>query len=73
MDSYYMIYGVKRRLAILDEIKTRWHDRLPVNNKWQWSMKDPDLFYLMKKGKLKQVRDSQGIGGKSQTYLELVK
>lgn len=44
---------------------------VPVNNKWQQQMRlDRDLRYLVKKGKLMQIRHAAGKrGGRGQTYL----
>lgn len=82
---YSMKYGPVRRAAILKTLAmydSIWSSGLPVNNKWQWSTKkDPDLKYLLKKGKLKQIRHATRPGrnqntglkhpGKGQTFLIL--
>jgi hypothetical protein len=90
-DAYTMNYGIKRRENILKTIENYTKAKgcfsvmvgLPVNNKWQWSTKDSDLKYLIKKGILKQIRHVACRGrngntglkkhGKSQTYLVLTK
>jgi len=85
-DVYSMMFGVDRRAAILATIKMYMGSEtalpgLPVNNKYQWSTNDPDLRYLLKKGKIKRIRRStrpernlvtgRKPGGKGQTYLVL--
>lgn len=86
-NTYHMNGGVNRRNYILETIiKYQFGEGslvgLPVNNKWQWSTKDPDIKRLLKKGVVKMIRHATpyGInqntglkrGGKGQSYLVLV-
>lgn len=70
--------GARRRQALLALFQQFPDSPLPVNNKWQANMKDPDLQQLVKKGMLVQFRDGGGRthplnkrSGKRQTYLAL--
>lgn len=69
-----MPYGKIRRTRLLSYITTCESKCLYVNCKYQLQIKqDPDLRYLIKKGKLKQDRVSRGWGNKTnQTILVLV-
>ncbi|MDB5819911.1 MAG: hypothetical protein JWQ11_3551 [Rhizobacter sp.] len=74
---YAMQQGARRRLALLKLFQSYPHGRLPVNNRHQANLLDPDLAVLLKQGALSRTRPS-GFGGlnsgsssKKQTYLEL--
>jgi hypothetical protein len=87
-NTYHMNGGINRRKYILETItKYQFGDSslvgLPVNNKWQWSTKDPDIKRLLKKGLVKMIRQATPYGrnqntglkpgGKGQSYLILNK
>lgn len=70
--------GMKRRAALLALFHAYPSFTLPVNNKWQANMADPDLAYLLKRGVLVRVRDGGSArhpknrsSSKRQTYLML--
>lgn len=68
-----MAPGVRRRAALLAwfQMGAKAVQELPVNNKWQFRSQDPDLAYMLKRGLLRQTRNSAGKGRKSQSYLVL--
>lgn len=57
---YAMRPGMVRRRALLAIFRQFPRAMLPVNQKWQANLLDPDLRYLMKKGVLRQARDGGG-------------
>lgn len=70
--------GHIRRNALIALFERFPTSKLPVNNKWQANMRDPDLHYLMKKGVLVHVREGgchrhamNKLGRKRQSYLQL--
>lgn len=78
-EAYSKRPGMPRRRALLTIFRQHPTARLPVNNKWQANMADPDLRYLMKKGVLASVREGGGrrhalnkTSRKRQSYLVLV-
>lgn len=48
--------GRSRRLRLLSVFEQNPTGRLPVNNKWQATSRDPDLARLLKQGKIRQIR-----------------
>lgn len=77
-EAYHLRPGMARRKVLLTIFRQHPTTQLPVNNKWQANMADPDLRYLMKKGVLCQVRDRGGrrhpmnkTSAKRQSYLVL--
>ena len=79
LEAYQLRPGMTRRTALLTIFRQHPTAKLPVNTKWQATMADPDLRYLMKKGVLAQVRDGGSrrhpmnkTSRKRQSYLVLV-
>lgn len=77
-EVYRMRAGSLRRQALLAIFKANPKARLPVNNRWQANLVDPDLTYLLKRGVLKRERDgghrsmaTNRRSNKRQTYLVL--
>ncbi|WP_157639902.1 hypothetical protein [Burkholderia ubonensis] len=52
--------GMARRRSLVALFQRFPLSRLPVNNKWQANVRDPDLRHLMKHGVLVQVRGGGG-------------
>jgi hypothetical protein len=75
-DIYEMPFGKARRKEILKYIRN--NQMLSCNNKYQFQTADPDIKYLLKKGKIKQFRDSRGkekyhYARNGQSYIKILK
>lgn len=70
-----MIYANKGRSSELRELVLKYlkqYDYIAVNNKWQLHVKkNPIIMQLLKRKKIKQIRQSQGNGSKGQSYIVL--